>query len=462
MTDDRTTPESWADGTPLPPEPGAEPGLRLVPALTDDREDDAPLGVIAPPRLSPNALYGLAGDVCRAIAPHSEADPAALLATFLAWSGAIIGPDPHLMLGDSKHSARVWPLIVGRSASGAKGTSWSAIRRIMHAAAPQFGTNIVTGLSTGEGLIELVRDGTGDDPDAPGFDEGVHDKRLLVYESEYATVLDRGRREGSSLSAVLRQAWEAEPLQVSNRKQNALYATNHHIVVVGHVTPVELKAKLRESDLYGGSFNRTLPLYSSRTRLMPLGGNTPDELVDLLAERITSALASARVHRRVTLTTAAEHLWEPIYRHEKADREDSPLVAATSRSAPTILRLALIYALLDGADQIDADHLVAAHALWEYSAETSRWLFSTAAADAAQHQFDRVQEFITAGGKNGVTRNDIRESLFQRNKSAREIDAILAPLVAAGRVEETTRPTKGRPVTVYRIPNRSTAPERTP
>ena len=46
------------------------------------------------PRLSAEAMYGLAGEIVDTIAPHSEADPAALLVSLLASFGALVGPGP--------------------------------------------------------------------------------------------------------------------------------------------------------------------------------------------------------------------------------------------------------------------------------------------------------------------------------------------------------------------------------
>ena len=40
-------------------------------------------------------------------------------------------------------------------------------------------------------------------------DPGVSDKRLLVYEPEFALVLKQMERQGNTLSAILRQAWES-------------------------------------------------------------------------------------------------------------------------------------------------------------------------------------------------------------------------------------------------------------
>ena len=43
------------------------------------------------------AYYGLAGDVVRAIAPHSEADPLALLLQYLTAFGNAVGNAPYFL-----------------------------------------------------------------------------------------------------------------------------------------------------------------------------------------------------------------------------------------------------------------------------------------------------------------------------------------------------------------------------
>ncbi|MEE3918217.1 hypothetical protein V2I01_04970 [Micromonospora sp. BRA006-A] len=96
--------------------------------------------------------------------------------------------------------------------------------------------NTATGLSTGEGLIRAVRDANGDDPSAPGFDEGVHDKRLWVDAPEFASVLEKSRREGNSLSGTLREAYDAGVLQ-SMTSGSPLKATNTHIVITRRSPP---------------------------------------------------------------------------------------------------------------------------------------------------------------------------------------------------------------------------------
>ena len=155
------------------------------------------------PRLAPPAYQGIAGEVVGKLAPVTEADPVALLVTLLAAAGAAIGDGPHVLIGGSAHPARIWPLIIGRTGSGRKGESWAQTERILTAIEPSFvRENITTGLSTGEGLIAAFRD----HEDAEGKIKS-RDKRLLIVEAEFGRTLGVTRREGNTLSAVLRTLW---------------------------------------------------------------------------------------------------------------------------------------------------------------------------------------------------------------------------------------------------------------
>jgi hypothetical protein len=79
------------------------------------------------PVLPKAALYGLAGDVVRAIEPHSEADPAAILIQTLVAVGNMIGPGPHCTVEATRHSLNLYAALVGESSKARKGTSWSHI-----------------------------------------------------------------------------------------------------------------------------------------------------------------------------------------------------------------------------------------------------------------------------------------------------------------------------------------------
>lgn len=141
------------------------------------------------PILEPAALYGLAGEVVAAISPESEADPAALLATFLTCYGNAVGGGPHAQVGGAQHAARLNTLIVGDTARSRKGQSRADTQPIFTYADPAWCDRILNGFGSGEAVIDAVRDACGDDP-------GAEDKRALIFEPEFVRILRVVRRDG--------------------------------------------------------------------------------------------------------------------------------------------------------------------------------------------------------------------------------------------------------------------------
>jgi hypothetical protein len=61
----------------------------------------------------------------------------------------------------------------------------------------------------------------------------------MVIEPEFAGVLKTIRREGNTLSPVIRQVWDDGPLQTLT-KNSPMRVTESHISIIGHITMVEL------------------------------------------------------------------------------------------------------------------------------------------------------------------------------------------------------------------------------
>ena len=119
----------------------------------------APHRTEGPQPLGEEAFHGIAGDIVRAIDPHTESDPAALLFQFLAAFGSAVGRSPHALAEDDRHGANIFICLVGETSKGRKGTSWGRIYGLFQAAGLGWAeSNVQSGLSSGEGLIHAVRD----------------------------------------------------------------------------------------------------------------------------------------------------------------------------------------------------------------------------------------------------------------------------------------------------------------
>jgi hypothetical protein len=226
-----------------------------------------------PSFLIQEAAHGVVGEIVGAVAAQSEADPAAVLVQFLAAFGRYVGRRAYFPTERDRHYPNLFAVLVGESSKGRKGTSCGQAIRVfedLSPAADEWLANCTTsGLSSGEGLIHALRDRFAA---AGGEDGAVADWRLLVRESDFASVLKMFQREGNTLSAVLRRAWDGETLKVIT-KHSAEKASGAHIFVIGRITREELTRNLSQTEVANGLGNRFLWLCMRRSKLLPEGGD---------------------------------------------------------------------------------------------------------------------------------------------------------------------------------------------
>jgi hypothetical protein len=123
---------------PAQPEPG---GALTLPVPAD-----------WPPPPDRAAYHGLLGAIVNTIAPHTEADPVAILAQLLVAFGAAVGRGAFFQVEATRHHPNEFLILVGDSARARKGSSWDHVQRLIAAADPTITARILTGLSSGDYL----------------------------------------------------------------------------------------------------------------------------------------------------------------------------------------------------------------------------------------------------------------------------------------------------------------------
>lgn len=383
------------------------------------------------PVLPKAALYGLAGEVVNAATENSEADRAAVLLTFLTWLGAAAGNSVYTPIGDTRHYPRLFCTIVGASSRARKGTSKGPIEKIFQAVeknislAPLATSN--GPLSSGEGIIYAVRDASDKRNKKEGNieDEGVRDKRLLVLEGEFGAPLKALQREGNTLSAILRTAWDGGNIQPLT-KSNRIKVTDPHICIVAHITRGELKQLLQTGDLWNGLANRFLWVCAKRQKLVPNPKPMDSEVVQNLANKLAEVLKVVQTFGAVSFLADAQEAWDRLYPTISHD-EPGTFGVVTARAEAHVKRLALIYALLDGTDTIGLNHLKAALAVWGYCRDSARYVFGETATNT---EAGRILEALTNGDKSQTELNN----LFDGHLSSDKLGSILRDLEANGRI----------------------------
>lgn len=404
------------------------------------------------PVLNENALYGLPGEIVRAIEPHTEADPVAILVQFLCMFGVLVGRNAYFVVEAVRHYMNTFSVFVGDTSKARKGTSEAHVRRLIDRVAADFVDNcMVSGLSSGEGLIWQVRDpitktepvkqkGRVVDYQEVTTDQGIKDKRLLVLEPEFARVLRVINRDGNTLSTTIRQAWDTGDLRTLTKNSPAR-ATGSHIGIIGHITVEELQRHMTETEAANGFGNRFLWLCVRRSKILPEGGKSipASDLVTRLHEVI---LFATKVHE-MTRSSSARNLWYDVY-EELSEGKSGLLGAICGRAEAQVLRLSCLYALLDKSAVIEQPHLEAALALWNYAEASARYLFEDTLGDPLADEILRMLR----QSQQGMTRTDISNALG-RHRKANEIGSALTRLLDHHLVRFDSQSTAGRPVQIW-------------
>ncbi len=383
---------------------------------------------------SPEATvyHGLAGEIVGTIAPETEADPVAILSRLLVAFGAAVGRGGWFQVEATRHHANEFLVLVGDSSRARKGSSWDHVHRLLTGADPAITARILTGLSSGEGLIWSVRDPQGQDP-------GASDRRLLVIEPEFVSVLKAASREISTLSPTLRSAWDGRPLQILTRT-TPLRATDAHISVIGHITATELRHHINPVELANGLLNRFLLLSAAAASDCSPKAATPTRSIAPAWIAGSPKRSPPRHAGQLRLSTRARHAWSDA---DQRLAEPQPGIAGAigARAEAHTIRLALIYALLDNNRQIQPAHLDAALALWDYAQRSASWALERTAADPLAKQ---IHAALKHALPDGLTRTQLRD-LLHRNPTTTQLDQALAALANDGKITSQRVLTTGRP-----------------
>jgi hypothetical protein len=422
--------EELRDRGDVRPAPLAEPD----PAERLDllRKDD---GWPGPP--APEAFHGLAGEIVRAIEPQTEADPVALLLQLLVGLGNVFGHTAYFPAGPVKHYTNEYAVVVGRTGSG-KGEALSWIQLVLKECDPAWSKRrCKTGLSSGEGLLNTLRDFEGEG--------AAGDKRLLALETEMSSLFAVDNRKGNRITSVIRQLYDGTG--VGSLTKLAVEVFGVHFSLLCHTTKPELLEMMSAVACSNGYFNRFAWICSRKSKDLPEGGKVPP--LAKFEPRLKGAIGLAQEAPVLRRDAVAAKLWKEAYPWLNADRPGR-FGTVTSRARVHVLRLSSIYALLDQSRWIAPEHIRAALALWAYCERSARYVFGDSTGNALA---DKMRKVIAAAGAEGLSGRQLCQAFKHLADSERQAVA-LQLLLDEGLIEKNERRTggRGRPGVVWLIP----------
>jgi hypothetical protein len=260
----------------------------------------------------------------------------------------------------------------------------------------------------------------------------------MLDEREFSSALDSMKREGNVVSRIIRDAWDDPLVLRTLTKHSPLKVTKPFLSIVGHITIDELRQKLDQNSAANGFGNRFLFGCVERSKLLPHGGALDPAEVERLGAATRERLEAAQKGERIAMAAEAAQLWEEVYPRVSEGRAGL-LGSLTARAEAQTVRLALIYALIDGAAAIEATHLEAALALWAYCDSSALYIFREFSGNP---QADAIARALRGAGAAGMSRTDIHR-LFHSHATAGAINSALGRLTSAGRARSVKQPGAG-------------------
>lgn len=417
------------------------------------------------PVFSFEACPGILGDFVKLATRDSEADPAAVAITALVrFCAEVYGhapnQGPHLYIGETVHAPRLFAVICGNSSKARKGTSRHPVTKLFGREHCNLADLRAWGLplparesggplSTGEGLAYHVRDESDEErerrqrqnPNEPIREKG--DKRLMIQDEEFASGLACTKREGNTLSMGIRCFWDNgdyAPLT----KNNPITVKGAHINIVTHITMQELAVCLGDVQVVNGFGNRFLWICARRSKLVAMPPRMPETELAQIQREIWRLVAQAQKRGAMTMAGNALEKWEGIY--PEISKEHTGLAGSIiNRGEAQTMRLALVYALLDGQERIDEPHLNAALSMWGYAQDSALYIFGDRAADPLE---EKLLEILKQGP---LSATDL-SAAFSRNIPKERLQPLLQQLEAQQRISiRKEKSGKGRPKQVITL-----------
>jgi hypothetical protein len=222
-------------------------------------------------------------------------------------------------------------------------------------------------------------------------------------------------------------------------KNSPAKATGPHISMIGNITVEEYRRCLTQTEIANGSANRYLAVCADRSKVLPLGGRVDPAAWGALRTELDLAVAFAKAAGEVGRDEEATAIWCAVYA-DLSEGKPGLAGAMLARAEAHVMRLAMLYALLDRSSLIQGPHLLAALALWDYVERSVYFIFGDSLGDPLADELLRLLRACPEGR----TRNDLME-YFGRHQRSEKIGQALALLLQYQLARVEKQETGGRP-----------------
>jgi hypothetical protein len=356
------------------------------------------------------AIHGWFRKYLELVTPTTEAPPAFHLAASLTIAGAAMQKRVRTDYASEALFANLYTVLIGPSGSSRKDT---AIKRAMslswppqwerQIASPPY--TVITDVSSAEGLIKQLE----------------KHQNVLMYQTELSNLMRNARRKGTS--TILPRLIEAfdTPAKLSNlSKLDSSEAIDPYLSIIAATQPGILAAEMSVEDIHSGFANRWLFVPGDRTTRMAKPAKLDKAASWRLWKDLMAAIHSYQAGTSLEEASDIDKTWDAWYLQERAKSEEE---AALSVRHPVLARkIALIYAVSDGAKTIELMHLQAAIAFVDWMWMQTRRLMADWGVGLDNQLENRIVDVLARQGP--MKKWQLQAKTKSRKWSAVEFDRV--------------------------------------
>jgi hypothetical protein len=410
--------------SPTPP-PG--PPIKEGPSAQSSITTNGASGSIWAGDLADAALHGPLGSFARNVAEITRAHPAGVLLAALPFAGAFLARTAYFRYGETMQFPRLFVMTVAKTPYAQHTTLLGPVYRLITAVTKMMpavdAVEVVSGpiISTRQ---MICRSGAAGDNPQPIVVVGGFDGSWW-------------RRRGSSVHTKMCNNWDGLNFPDLSDPRRLPCPP---IGIVGHQCQDDL---LEVAPTAFGVASRCLWCCIDGHEVGAQPKPLAEEKLNELAKGLTAGIAKARSLNEMGFAEGALALWRASYPVLTRERKDF-VANVVLLGGAQVIRVAMVFALLDGSRLIEEPHLRAALTVWHYCRESAERVFGARSGDPlAQH----LQSLLQAGPH---TRTQMHAALHNHTSRA-HLSAALASLEADGLVVRERSPTSGRPRETWKL-----------
>lgn len=361
------------------------PGTEEAPPSAEERELEPDREAEAMPELPAECWRHGFSQFRDAFARCSEAADGYLFGAYLVLAGLALGRQARLDLGFDVFP-NVYVALVGDSGRSRKSTAQGFGRSLLREL--DEGIEHSLGVGSPEGLVKLF------------VDDAKRPRRVLLDCGELTSLIRKGAAEATrGLLPMIVDLYDCPP---STRLPNAktdLEGRDPYLCIVGGTTVEWFAGSLSVQDARAGFAGRFM-LFTGRPK-GPIPWPPP---ADLTARSEAVAILRNARDRHATpktypLATNAREVWAQWYYAEKARPYPSETLEVIAQRLPLFAwKLALVFAALEGCEEVTREHLAAGIAFADYQRAAQSTILGGLGDSAALKIEDRIRRALARHG----------------------------------------------------------------